>query len=81
MAQINEEDVVIAFRQALEEELHRAQRGDATHAVYHDGASTEENLQRLVKSHLQLQSEVALLRTVILKLLSQPIDSSDGQES
>lgn len=80
MAQINEEDVVIAFRQALEEELHRAQQGDEIHAVYHDGASTEENLQRLVKSHLQLQSEVALLRTVILKLLSHPIDANGGQE-
>ena len=79
MAQINEEDVVIAFRQALEEELNRAQQGDEIHAVYHDGASTEENLQRLVKSHLQLQSEVALLRTVILKLLSHPIDSNHEQ--
>ena len=81
MAQINEEDVVIAFRQALEEELHRAQKGDEVHAVYHDGASTEENLQRLVKSHLQLQSEVALLRTVILRLLSQPVDSEENHES
>ncbi|RYX81596.1 hypothetical protein EON83_23395 [bacterium] len=80
MAQIHEEDVVIAFRQTLEEELHRVQRGDEVHAVYHDGASTEENLQRLVKSHLQLQSEVALLRTVILKLLSEPVDSHAEQE-
>jgi hypothetical protein len=80
MAQINEDDVVIAFRQTLEEELHRVQRGDEVLPVYHDGASTEENLQRLVKSHLQLQAEVALLRTVILKLLSEPVDSNVGQE-
>lgn len=75
MAQINEEDVVIAYRQALEEELQRVQRGDVVHTVYHDGASTEENLQRLVESHLQLQAEVALLRTVVLRLLSEPVDS------
>ncbi|BCM92209.1 hypothetical protein IAD21_04088 [Abditibacteriota bacterium] len=81
MPQIHEEDVVIAFRQTLEEELRRVQRGDEVHSVYHDGASTEENLQRLVKSHLLLQSEVALLRTVILKLLSEPVDSNAERET
>jgi len=81
MPQIHEQDVVIAFRQTLEEELRRVQRGDEVHAVYHDGASTEENLQRLVKSHLQLQAEVALLRTVILRLLSEPVDTNGETEA
>ena len=76
MTQIHEEDVILAFRQAVEEELRHAQQGDGGTPIYHESASTEENLQRLAKAHVQLQNEVALLRTVILKLMSQPVDSN-----
>ncbi len=76
MAQINEEDVILAFRQTLEEELKRAQQGAEHDPVYIEGASTEENLERLAQAHQHLQAEVALLRTVILKLMSQPVDES-----
>jgi hypothetical protein len=76
MAQINEEDVILAFRQTLEEELKRAQEGAEHEPILLDGASTEENLERLAQAHRHLQAEVALLRTVILKLLSQPVDES-----
>lgn len=76
MTQIHEEDVILAFRQAVEEELRHAQEGDGALPIYHEGASTEENLQRLAQAHLKLQTEVALLRTVILKLMSQPVDAS-----
>ena len=77
MAQINEEDVILAFRQTLEEELKRVQDGAELEPLYRDGASTEENLERLAHAHEQLQAEVALLRTVILKLMSEPVDSSE----
>ncbi len=76
MANIHEEDVILAFRQTLEEEIRRAQEGDEAQPLIYSGASTEENLQRLAKAHFKLQSEVALLRTVILKLLSDPVDSN-----
>lgn len=76
MTKIHEDDVIIAFRQTVEEELKRAQQGSDTVPLYHDGASTEQNLQRLIQSHLKLQAEVALLRTVILKLLSEPVDGT-----
>ena len=79
MAHIHEDDVILAFRQAVEEEMRRAQHGDAVEAVYHEGASTEENLHRLAQAHTLLQAEVALLRTVILKLLSQPVDASSAE--
>ena len=79
MAKIHEDDVVIAFRQTVEEELKRVQRGNGVQPLYHDGASTEENLQRLIQSHQKLQHEVALLRTVILKLLSEPVDSTSTE--
>lgn len=75
MATMHENDVVIAFRQALEEELHHLQDdAAATEPVFVSGASAEENLQRLAHSHALLQSEVALLRTIILKLISEPVD-------
>lgn len=76
MAQINEEDVILAFRQTLEEELKRAQEGAEFEPILLDGASTQDNLNRLALAHELLQAEVALLRTVILKLLSQPVDSN-----
>jgi hypothetical protein len=74
MATANEDDVVQAFRQAVEEELRRAQDGGQHEPHFILGAPAEENLQRLAVAHERLQSEVALLRTVILKLVSQPID-------
>ncbi len=74
MTTAHEDDVVQAFRQALEEELRRVQEGEHHEPLLLQGASPEENLQRLVHSHERLQSEVALLRTVILKLVSQPVD-------
>lgn len=76
MATIHENDVVIAFRQVVEEELHHLQDDAAAEPILLSGASTEENLQRLAQSHARLQSEVALLRTIILKLISEPVDGS-----
>ncbi|HEX9997486.1 MAG TPA: hypothetical protein VGB45_10110 [Abditibacterium sp.] len=80
MATAHEDDVVIAFRQAVEEELRRVQDGAQQENEIHfvPGASTEENLQRLAHAHARLQTEVALLRTVILKLVSNPVDDSAG---
>lgn len=75
MATAHEEDVVIAFRQAVEEEWRRAQEGDnASEQILVPGASTQENLERLARSHDALRQEVALLRTIILKLVSEPLD-------
>lgn len=76
MAHIDEEDVILAFRQTLEEELKRVQDGAELEPIHLEGASTQENLERLARAHATLQAEVALLRTVILKLLSQPVDSN-----
>ena len=79
MAHSNEQDVVIAFRQSVEEELHRLQvEGDTSEPTYDADRSTEENLAHLAHSHAQLQSEVALLRTIILKLISNPVDEHDS---
>lgn len=78
MAIAHEDDVVIAFRQALEEELRRFQEEGAQQEPLHvAGDPAEKNLERLVQSHERLQSEVALLRTVILKLVSQPVDTQN----
>ncbi len=70
----HEDDVLYAFRQAVEEELRRISEGEPDAPLLLEGASLEENLARVVQSHLHLQQEVALLRTVMLKLVSQPID-------
>jgi hypothetical protein len=71
----HEEDVVIAFRQAVEEELQRAQKGEAKHEdLYSEGTSTEAVLEKLIARHEDLQREVALLRTIVLRLVSEPID-------
>jgi hypothetical protein len=75
--QANEEDVVIAFRQALEEELQKAQQGKKKSAyedIFDGGASLEEALRRLSLRHDELQREVALLRTIVLRLVSEPVD-------
>ena len=71
----HEDDVLYAFRQAVEEELRRINEGEDQAPLLLPDASVEENLARVVQSHLQLQQEVALLRTVMLKLVSQPVDA------
>lgn len=79
MATAHEEDVVIAFRQAVEEELRRAQDGEVgAGPAITPGASTEDNLMSLARSHAALQHEVALLRTIILRLVSQPLDDGSN---
>ena len=79
MSSANEEDVVIAFRQAVEEELRRAQseQGWTPQDIFADGASTEEALRRLAVRHADLEHEVALLRTILLRLISEPVDEFD----
>ena len=80
MATAHEEDVVIAFRQAVEEDLRRAQDGESSpEEILIAGAPLDENLQRLAVSHANLQREVALLRTIILKLVSQPLDDGSAE--
>ena len=70
----HEDDVLAALRQAIEEQLRRVSEGENEAPLLDPNASVEENLARVVQSHLHLQQEVALLRTVMLKLVSQPID-------
>jgi len=49
---------------------------DTTAPIYDASRSAEENLALLAQSHAHLQSEVALLRTIILKLISEPVDEN-----
>jgi hypothetical protein len=79
MASANEEDVVIAFRQAVEEEMRRAQTEQAwtPRDIFAGGASAEEALRRLAARHADLEHEVALLRTILLRLISEPVDEFD----
>ena len=71
----HEEDVVMAFRQAVEEELRKAVRGSAAQTdIFAGNATPEVALQRLAVRHDELQHEVALLRTIVLRLVSEPID-------
>ena len=71
----HEEDVVIAFRQAVEEEMRKAQLGEhPDEGIFAGGASTETALRRLAERHLELEHEVALLRTIVLRLVSDPVD-------
>ena len=82
MATAYEEDVVIAFRQRFEEELRRSQQAGFTpEPVIVDGDSLEANLLRLAGSHAELQREVALLRTIILRLVSEPVDAGEPDGS
>jgi hypothetical protein len=79
MASAHEEDVVIAFRQAVEEEMQRALAGGAPREdVFAGGASTEEALRRLAARHAELEHEVALLRTILLRLVSEPVDDANA---
>lgn len=78
MATAHEEDVVIAFRQAVEEEMKKAMSGEgAREDIFANGASTEQALQRLAARHAELEHEVALLRTILLRLVSEPVDDKD----
>ncbi len=70
----HEDDVLFALRQAVEEQILAANEGENLEPLLLEGVSIEENLARVVQSHLHLQQEVALLRTVMLKLVSQPIE-------
>jgi phosphotransferase system HPr-like phosphotransfer protein len=76
MASAHEEDVVIAFRQAVEEEMQKAMAGEGPRLdIFAEGASTEEALHRLAARHAELEHEVALLRTILLRLVSEPVDN------
>ena len=76
MSTAHEEDVVIAFRQALEEELQLVQSGQGSlhDDVFEGDVSTEEAVLRLAKRTKHLEREVALLRTIVLRLVSDPVD-------
>ena len=72
----HEEDVVIAFRQAVEEEMRKAMHGTSSfHDIFDGGVSAEVALRRLAERHNELQHEVALLRTIVLRLVSEPVDT------
>ena len=78
MASANEQDVVIAFRQAVEEELRRSQANGGKHEpIFVEGDDVPTSLRKLVERHENLEHEVALLRTIILKLISDPVDAND----
>jgi hypothetical protein len=72
----NEDDVVAAFRQAVEEELRKVQAGHPRQRedIFAGGASGDDALRRLLHRHEELEHEVALLRTIVLKLVSDPVD-------
>ena len=70
----HEDDVLAALRQAVEEQILAANEGENDEPLIQADSSAEENLARVVQSHLHLQQEVALLRTIMLKLVSQPIE-------
>lgn len=75
----HEEDVVMAFRQAVEEELRKAVEGTQSCGdIFEGGATAEEALKRLATRHSDLQREVALLRTIVLRLVSEPVDAQSN---
>lgn len=75
MISANEEDVVIAFRQAVEEEMAKMQQGTSSKGdIFAGGVSTDEALRHLLQRHEELEHEVALLRTIVLRLVSEPVD-------
>ena len=77
MSGANEQDVVIAFRQAVEQEMRRAQDGNHRPEFFAEGASLEQTVRLLAERHAELEQEVALLRTIILRLLSEPVDDQN----
>ena len=79
MTTAHEEDVVIAFRQAVEEELRKVQSGArpaAPEDIFAGGVSSDEALRRLADRCSKLEHEVALLRTIVLRLVSEPVDQN-----
>lgn len=76
MPSANEEDVVVAFRQAVEAEMRKLQSGDVAtrEDVLAEDLPLEEAVRRLIQSHNELAHEVALLRTIVLRLVSEPVD-------
>ncbi|MBV9865906.1 MAG: hypothetical protein JO316_11170 [Abitibacteriaceae bacterium] len=78
MPSVNEEDVVLAFRQAVEQEMRKMQRGDAQQRedLFAEGIPLEETVRRLAQRHNELEHEVALLRTILLRLVSDPVDNN-----
>jgi len=77
MSTAHEEDVVIAFRQAVQEELLRVQSGRENERppLWKEGEPLETTLRRLCERHDELEHEVALLRTIVLRMVSEPIDT------
>ena len=73
----HEDDVVLAFRQAVEEEMRKMQSGQARAPIDFDNATSEQALLELAARHQELEHEVALLRTIVLRLVSEPVDN-DG---
>jgi hypothetical protein len=70
-----DDDVVVMYRKAIEEELRLIRDGlDRSKEVLCNGASIEEKLQCLAERHTRLEHEVALLRTIVLRLVSKPVD-------
>jgi predicted nucleic acid-binding Zn-ribbon protein len=81
MMHANEQDVVEAFRQAVQEELRRAQEGeDAPRDVLKEATSLEDAVRLLNQRHEELRHEVALLRTILLRLVSEPVDEKVDEE-
>ena len=78
MPAAHEDDVVVLFRQAVEEELRKLQSGQtqARTSIFDGDAPIEEAVRRLAQRHDELEQEVALLRTILLRLVSDPVDSS-----
>ena len=76
MRSAHEEDVVLAYRQSVEDDLRRMQSGKVPvqEDIFSGDPSPQESLQRLAIRHQQLEHEVALLRTIVLRLLSKPLD-------
>ena len=76
MKSAHEEDVVLAYRQSVEDDLRRMQSGKVSvqDDILAGDPSPQESLKRLAARHQQLEHEVALLRTIVLRLLSKPLD-------
>jgi len=76
MKSAHEEDVVLAFRQTVEDDLRRMQAGKVPvhEDIFAGDPSLQESLKRLAIRHQQLEHEVALLRTIVLRLMSEPLD-------
>lgn len=81
MKSAHEEDVVLAFRQTVEDDLRRMQAGKVPvqEDVFAGDPSPQESLKRLAIRHQQLEHEVALLRTIVLRLMSEPLDDDVSQ--